>query len=109
MASSSPPVHPIRYLLLFLVLLIGAYSLVLFTGNKEVKPKLGIDLQGGTRVTLTAEYTGGDGSLVGPFEAPFPSGATLDAGIVSSTTTFTLRVIGPAGDALDHGLVVVAR
>lgn len=63
----------------------------------------------GTHVTLSAEYTGGDGLLVGPFVAPFPSGTTLDAGIVSSTTTFTLRVTSPAGDALDQALVVVAR
>ena len=51
MASSSAPVHPYRYLTLFLVLLIGAYLLVFLTGDKQAKPKLGIDLQGGTRVT----------------------------------------------------------
>ena len=54
MASSSTPVHPARYLVLFLVLLIGAYLLVFLTGDKQPDPKLGIDLQGGTRVTLTA-------------------------------------------------------
>ena len=54
MASPSAPVHPYRYLTLFLVLLIGAYLLVFLTGDKQPKPKLGIDLQGGTRVTLTA-------------------------------------------------------
>ena len=54
MASSSTPVHPYRYLALFLALLIGLYMLVFLTGNREAKPKLGIDLQGGTRVTLTA-------------------------------------------------------
>ena len=59
MASSSPPVHPFRYLALFLILLIGAYSLVFFTGDKQAKPKLGIDLQGGTRVTLTARTPDG--------------------------------------------------
>ena len=59
MASSSPPVHPARYLTLFLVLLIGVYLLVFLTGDKQAKPKLGIDLQGGTRVTLTARTPDG--------------------------------------------------
>lgn len=58
MASSST-VHPARYLALFLVLLIGAFLLVFFTGDKKPDPKLGIDLQGGTRVTLTARTPDG--------------------------------------------------
>jgi preprotein translocase subunit SecD len=58
-ASSSAPVHPARYIGLFLVLLIGAYLLVFLTGDKQAKPKLGIDLQGGTRVTLTARTPDG--------------------------------------------------
>ncbi|MCV7172049.1 protein translocase subunit SecD, partial [Mycobacterium manitobense] len=59
MASSSAPVHPARYLTLFLVLLVGVYLLVFLTGNKKPDPKLGIDLQGGTRVTLTARTPDG--------------------------------------------------
>ena len=59
MASSAAPVHPYRYLTLFLVLLIGAYLLVFLTGDKHARPKLGIDLQGGTRVTLTARTPDG--------------------------------------------------
>lgn len=59
MASSTAPVHPYRYLTLFLVLLVGAFALVFFTGNKQPDPKLGIDLQGGTRVTLTARTPDG--------------------------------------------------
>jgi preprotein translocase subunit SecD len=58
-ASSSPPVRPARYLSVFLILLIGLYLLVFLTGNKQAKPKLGIDLQGGTRVTLTARTPDG--------------------------------------------------
>jgi len=58
-ASSSSPVHPYRYLSVFLVALVGLYLLVFLTGNKEAKPKLGIDLQGGTRVTLTARTPDG--------------------------------------------------
>jgi preprotein translocase subunit SecD len=58
-APSSARVHPYRYLTLFLVLLIGVYLLVFLTGDKQAKAKLGIDLQGGTRVTLTARTPDG--------------------------------------------------
>jgi len=58
-ASSSAPVHPARYLSVFLILLVGLYLLVFLTGNKRTAPKLGIDLQGGTRVTLTARTPDG--------------------------------------------------
>jgi preprotein translocase subunit SecD len=58
-ASSSAPVQPYRWLTLFLVLLIGVYLLILFTGDRHSSPKLGIDLQGGTRVTLTARTPDG--------------------------------------------------
>ncbi len=59
MASSSAPVHPARYLSVFLLLLVGVYLLVFLTGDKRAAPKLGIDLQGGTRVTLTARTSDG--------------------------------------------------
>ncbi|MDV3305787.1 protein translocase subunit SecD, partial [Mycobacterium avium subsp. hominissuis] len=59
MASSSVPVHPARYLSIFLLLLVGVYLLVFLTGDKRAAPKLGIDLQGGTRVTLTARTPDG--------------------------------------------------
>jgi preprotein translocase subunit SecD len=58
-ASSSAPVHPARYLSVFLLMLIGIYLLVFLTGDKHAAPKLGIDLQGGTRVTLTARTPDG--------------------------------------------------
>jgi preprotein translocase subunit SecD len=58
-ASPSTPVHPARYLTVFLILLIGVYLLVYLTGSKRADPKLGIDLQGGTRVTLTARTPDG--------------------------------------------------
>ena len=61
MASPSTPVHPARYLALFLALLVGVYLLVFLTGDKKAEPKLGIDLQGGTRVTLTARTPDGSG------------------------------------------------
>lgn len=59
MASPSAPVRPARYLAVFLALLIGVYLLVFLTGDKLAEPKLGIDLQGGTRVTLTARTPDG--------------------------------------------------
>jgi preprotein translocase subunit SecD len=58
-ASSSAPVHPARYLSVFLLMLVGVYLLVFLTGDKRAAPKLGIDLQGGTRVTLTARTPDG--------------------------------------------------
>jgi preprotein translocase subunit SecD len=58
-ASSSAPVHPARYLSVFLLMLVGVYLLVFLTGDKKASPKLGIDLQGGTRVTLTARTPDG--------------------------------------------------
>jgi preprotein translocase subunit SecD len=41
------------------MLLIGVYLLVFLTGDRQAEPKLGIDLQGGTRVTLTARTPDG--------------------------------------------------
>lgn len=46
---------PARALALFVLLVIVVYSLVFFTGSKSASPKLGIDLQGGTRVTLVPQ------------------------------------------------------
>jgi preprotein translocase subunit SecD len=58
-ASSSAPVHPARYLSVFLLVLVSLYLLVFLTGDKRAATKLGIDLQGGTRVTLTARTPDG--------------------------------------------------
>ncbi|RUQ14027.1 protein translocase subunit SecD [Corynebacterium genitalium] len=46
---------PARLLALFTLIVIGIYALVFFTGTKTAEPKLGIDLQGGTRVTLVPQ------------------------------------------------------
>ena len=59
MASSSAPVHPARYLSVFFFLLVVVYLSVFLTGDKRAAPKLGIDLRGGTRVTLTARTPDG--------------------------------------------------
>lgn len=58
MASPAARIRPARYLLIFLGVVALLYSLVFFTGGKPA-PKLGIDLQGGTTVTLTARSPNG--------------------------------------------------
>ncbi|MGB3169461.1 MAG: protein translocase subunit SecD [Rhodococcus sp. (in: high G+C Gram-positive bacteria)] len=59
MAPSSGSVHPSRYLAVFGVMMAVVYLLVFFTGDRSPTPKLGIDLEGGTRVTLTARTPDG--------------------------------------------------
>ncbi|MFD8496922.1 protein translocase subunit SecD [Amycolatopsis sp. NPDC059657] len=59
MASPAGHLRPGRYLALFAGIVVVLYALVFFTGNHSAKPKLGIDLQGGTRVTLTARTPDG--------------------------------------------------
>jgi len=44
---------------MFVAIVAALYLLVFFTGNRSPTPKLGIDLQGGTRVTLTARTPNG--------------------------------------------------
>ncbi|NMO05063.1 protein translocase subunit SecD [Gordonia sp. TBRC 11910] len=51
-----PPWQPLSA---FIVLLAVVYGLIAFTGGGSFSPKLGIDLQGGTRVTLTARTEDG--------------------------------------------------
>jgi preprotein translocase subunit SecD len=46
--------RPGRYLAAFVAIVTVLYGLVFLTGDGSPTPKLGIDLQGGTRVTLTA-------------------------------------------------------
>ncbi|MGH8965227.1 MAG: protein translocase subunit SecD, partial [Actinomycetes bacterium] len=52
MATTPGHIRPWRYLTAFVVVVAGLYALVFFTGDGRPTPKLGIDLQGGTRVTL---------------------------------------------------------
>jgi preprotein translocase subunit SecD len=58
-ASPSGAVRPARSLVIFGLIVAALYALVFFTGDKSPTPKLGIDLQGGTRVTLTARTPDG--------------------------------------------------
>jgi preprotein translocase subunit SecD len=58
----APPagqIRPAKYLGAFVLIVVALYSLVFFTGTGKATPKLGIDLQGGTRVTLTARAPDG--------------------------------------------------
>jgi preprotein translocase subunit SecD len=59
-ASSAGQIRPGRYLAFFLFIVVLLYGLVFGTGNHKLNPKLGIDLQGGTRVTLTARTSNGE-------------------------------------------------
>ncbi|HWD03030.1 MAG TPA: protein translocase subunit SecD [Amycolatopsis sp.] len=59
MAPSAGHLRPGRYLAFFALIVIVLYALVFFTGGGKPTPKLGIDLQGGTRVTLTARTPDG--------------------------------------------------
>ncbi|MDT7727117.1 MAG: preprotein translocase subunit SecD [Actinomycetota bacterium] len=59
MASPAGHLRPGRYLAFFALIIVALYSLVFFTGDGKPTPKLGIDLQGGTRVTLTARTPDG--------------------------------------------------
>lgn len=53
MAPPAGRLRPGRYLGIFLLIVVVLYALVFFTGGGKPVPKLGIDLQGGTTVTLT--------------------------------------------------------
>ena len=53
-ATTPGRIRPWRYLAAFAGIVVVLYALVFFTGDGKATPKLGIDLQGGTRVTLTA-------------------------------------------------------
>ncbi|MBB1151532.1 protein translocase subunit SecD [Amycolatopsis dendrobii] len=59
MAPSAGHLRPGRYLAFFALIVVVLYALVFFTGSGKATPKLGIDLQGGTRVTLTARTPDG--------------------------------------------------
>ncbi|MFE3028179.1 protein translocase subunit SecD [Nocardia tengchongensis] len=59
MPPSQGTAHPLRLLGVYAALVALMFGLIFFTGDKHHTPKLGIDLQGGTRVTLTARTPDG--------------------------------------------------
>ena len=58
---ATPTGHPGRTLIVLAVIVVGLISLMAVSGTW--KPKLGLDLQGGTTITLTAENTTGTGAV----------------------------------------------
>jgi len=59
-ATTPGQIRPWRYLAAFAGIVVMLYALVFFTGDGRAAPKLGIDLQGGTRVTLAPRTETGD-------------------------------------------------
>jgi preprotein translocase subunit SecD len=59
LATTPGRIQPWRYLASFAGVVVVLYALVFFTGDGRAAPKLGIDLQGGTRVTLVARTVDG--------------------------------------------------
>ncbi|MFN8120115.1 MAG: protein translocase subunit SecD [Micropruina glycogenica] len=53
--------HPLRTLIVFLVITAGLFGLMALGGVWT--PKLGLDLRGGTTITLTASNTSGEGAV----------------------------------------------
>ncbi|MCC6495678.1 MAG: protein translocase subunit SecD [Propionibacteriaceae bacterium] len=53
--------HPLRTLVILALVTTGLYSLIAFSGVWT--PKLGLDLRGGTTITLTASNTSGTGAV----------------------------------------------
>jgi preprotein translocase subunit SecD len=58
-AASSGQLKPSRYFLALAAILMIVYLLVFFTGDKKAHPKLGLDVKGGTSMTLSASLPGG--------------------------------------------------
>ena len=59
MAPPAGQIRPWRYLATFVGIVVVLYALVFLTGDRKPTPKLGIDLEGGTTVTLTARTATG--------------------------------------------------
>lgn len=59
MAAPSGQLKVSRYFAVLAVIIAVIYALVFFTGNKKPEPKLGLDLKGGTTMTLSATNPGG--------------------------------------------------
>lgn len=54
-AGASGRKWPMRALGIFVLLVVVVYGLIFLTGDRQASPKLGIDLQGGTRITLVPQ------------------------------------------------------
>ncbi|MCD2195498.1 protein translocase subunit SecD [Actinomycetospora endophytica] len=105
MAPPTVRFRPGRYLAAFAAIVVVLYGLVFLTGDRSPTPKLGIDLQGGTQVTLTARTESG--------AAPTPDQLNLarqiieqrvnglgvsGAEVVQNGNNLVITVPGQAGD-----------
>ncbi|HEY2191230.1 MAG TPA: protein translocase subunit SecD [Actinomycetospora sp.] len=105
MAPPTVRFRPGRYLAVFAGIVVVLYALVFLTGDRSPTPKLGIDLQGGTTVTLTARTETG--------AAPTPDQLNLarqiieqrvnglgvsGAEVVQNGNNLVITVPGTAGD-----------
>ncbi|NMO93773.1 protein translocase subunit SecD [Actinomycetospora sp. TBRC 11914] len=105
MAPPTVRFRPGRYLAVFAGIVVVLYALVFLTGDGSPTPKLGIDLQGGTTVTLTARTETG--------AAPTPDQLNLarqiieqrvnglgvsGAEVVQNGNNLVITVPGTAGD-----------
>ena len=59
MAAPSGQLRVSRYFAVLMVIIVALYALVFFTGDKKPLPRLGLDLQGGTSMTLSATQANG--------------------------------------------------
>lgn len=59
--TSRKHTHPLRTLIVFGLLIVSLYGIMAIANTWT--PKLGLDLRGGTTITLTASNTGGQGSV----------------------------------------------
>ncbi len=59
MAASTGQFKVSRYFLVLAIILVGLYALVFLTGDKKPHPRLGLDLRGGTSMTLSAATQAG--------------------------------------------------
>ncbi|RRO18230.1 protein translocase subunit SecD [Saccharopolyspora rhizosphaerae] len=97
MAPPAGQMRPGRYLAIFALIVVALYSLVFLTGDGKPNPKLGIDLQGGTRVTLTARTPDGQP----------PSKESLDQARQIIETRVNGMGIGGSEVALDGSNLVI--
>ncbi len=105
MATTPGQIRPWRYLAVFVAIVAAMYSLVFFTGDGRPTPKLGIDLQGGTRVNLQARTADG---LVPPRDQLIQAQQIIDqrvnglgvlgAEVVLDGSNITITVPGQDGE-----------
>jgi preprotein translocase subunit SecD len=116
-AAPSGQLKASRYFIALALILVALYSLVFFTGDKKAHPKLGLDLQGGTTMTLSATTLDGRAPDKDRLERARQIIANrVDAGGVSEpevitegNTNIVVNVAGKTGQADLRKLVAPAE